>query len=111
MVSASSAGVGHFEKSASGIDLRLAAESMIDGSTALTRMPSPVTSAARLCVIIATAAFDALYATMPAVGTTATRAATLTMRPPALPFLIVRTASRHDRKQVPALIFHCASNA
>src|SRR5258706_13568968 len=104
MVSAIAAGDGQLAKSAVGMALRFTGVSMIDGATALTQIPSLTTSSARHWVIDTTAALVAVYATMPPVGTSAGRAATLTIRPPAPPpRRIARTASRHDRKQVVTL--------
>src|ERR1043165_8562392 len=100
MASAISAGFGHAAWSALGIAARLAGVSMIEGSTALTRMRSPASSAASACVIAATPALDATYAVMPGAGDRTGRAATLTIRPPPPVRRIERTASRQDRKQV-----------
>src|SRR5271165_1046886 len=60
MVWAISAGFGHAAWSASGIDLRFAGVSMVEGATALTRMPSFTTSWASATVSAATAAFVAV---------------------------------------------------
>src|SRR5690242_547242 len=100
MVAAICAGVGQLAKSAPGIPLRLAGVSMIDGAIALTQISPLTSSSARHSVTDTTAAFVAVYATIPPAGTSAGRAATLTIRPPPPPRRIARTASRHDRKHV-----------
>src|SRR5262245_43942295 len=111
MVAATSWVLGQASWLAPGMDLRLAGVSMMEGTTALTRMLFGATSAPRACVIAATAAFAAVYATMlaPSSGNIAGRAATLTMRPPTgPPAFMTRTASRQQRKQVRALVLNCA---
>ena len=57
MVAAISAGFGHRAWSAPGMAARLAAVSMIDGTTALTAMPSGLSSSASASVSVATPAF------------------------------------------------------
>src|SRR5262249_60276293 len=54
IVAATSSTFGQAEKSAFGIALRLAAVSMIEGATALTRMPSLATSSASATASAAT---------------------------------------------------------
>ena len=66
MTRAMSSGLGHFEKSAFGMALRLTAVSMTLGSTEFTRTPVPATSAARESINASAAAFDAAYAAAPA---------------------------------------------
>src|SRR3954447_10532461 len=84
---------------------------MMLGATAFTRIDSLFSSSARHRVIDATAALDVLYAIIPPTGTSAGRAATLTMRPPEfarVPFvaLVLRRIafidSRQQRKHVSA---------
>ena len=58
MVRATSSGLGQASWSAFGIPLRLLDVSMIDGATALTRMPAFTTSSASATVSAATAALD-----------------------------------------------------
>src|ERR1043165_2963177 len=111
MVSAISAGFGHLVWSAFGIDLRLAGVSIVDGSTALIRIPSARSSGASDCVSAATPAFDVTYEIMPGAGVMAGRAATLTMRPPVPERRIALTATRHARKQVTVFMRHCFSKS
>jgi hypothetical protein len=66
MTSASACGATHLVKSAWGMSARLAGVSMIDGSTALTVIPQPFTSSARLSVKRCTPALEAAYGPMPA---------------------------------------------
>src|SRR5207247_1444247 len=80
MTSASSCGVTHFAKSAFGMLARLAAVSMVDGSTALTVI-LPFHSAASASVRRCTPAFEAAYAPMPPPACRAPTAPTLPMRP------------------------------
>src|SRR5689334_11981168 len=111
MVWAISWGLGQASWSALGIAARLAGVSISEGSTALTRMRSAASSGARVWVSAATPALAAAYAAIWGAGTRTGRAATLTSRPPWPVLRIERTASRHDRKQVTALIRHCFSNS
>src|SRR5205807_1006123 len=60
MVAATSSTFGHAAWSAFGMAARFAAVSMIDGATALTRMPSLATSSASAAVSAATAALHAV---------------------------------------------------
>src|SRR6476620_1178284 len=59
MIVATSWRLGHLEKSALGIALRLAGVCRIDGTTAFTQIFSAASSSARFTVSEATAAFDA----------------------------------------------------
>jgi hypothetical protein len=58
IVAATSSTFGHASKSAFGMALRFAAVSMIDGATALTRIPSFATSSASAIVSVATPDFE-----------------------------------------------------
>jgi hypothetical protein len=60
IVAATSSTFGHCVKSAPDMAARLAGVSMIDGATALTRMPSFATSSASAAVSAATAALLAV---------------------------------------------------
>src|SRR5689334_6900304 len=86
---------------------------MIDGSTAFTQIRSAASSSDKLSVKLATAALLAAYAAKPAVGISAGRAATLTIRPPGAPAAprMLRTASRQQRNAVTALVSIICRNA
>src|SRR6516164_11171524 len=106
MVDATSSTLGQAAKSAFGMAARLAGVSMIEGATALTRMPDLATSSASATVSAATAALLAVYAAMPAPlrHSSAGRAATLTMRPPVR--MTLRAARQH-RNVVTKFISRC----
>ena len=59
IVSATSPVVGHIDGSASGIARRFAGVSMIEGTTALTQIPSPASSSDNDIVSASTAALEA----------------------------------------------------
>src|ERR1700683_1027056 len=74
-------GVTHLDASADGMAARFAAVSITLGRTTLAETPESFTSNATVLTRVTRAAFETLYAAKLAIGSTAARDPTATMRP------------------------------